>query len=143
MKNSFHIRLSFALALLTLAGSAVAQDLSGQMTPTHSLYTREGGKVAIAVDFDLGKSKVKTNDFYLITPQLVSNVDTKKACQLPPFMVAGKTRATILERNERYGNQPDYMEANPHIVVRNNGLAQVYNYSAQVPFEPWMMDVVS
>ena len=35
------------------------QDLSGQMTPTHSLYTREGGKVAIAVDFDLGKSKVK------------------------------------------------------------------------------------
>lgn len=140
MKNSFNIRLGFALALLTLACSAAAQGLSGQMTPTNSLYTREGGQVAIAVDFDLGKSKVKTNDFYLITPQLVSNVDANKVCQLPPFMVAGKTRATILERNERYGNRPDYMEANPQVVVRNNGLAQIYNYAAQVPFEPWMMD---
>lgn len=140
MKNSFNIRLGFALALLTLACSAAAQGLSGQMTPTNSLYTREGGQVAIAVDFDLGKSKVKTNDFYLITPQLESNVDANKVCQLPPFMVAGKTRATILERNERYGNRPDYMEANPQVVVRNNGLAQIYNYVAQVPFEPWMMN---
>ena len=140
MKNSFNIRLGFALVLLTLASTAVAQGLSGQMTPTHSLYTREGDKVAIAVDFDLGKSKVRTNDFYLITPQLVSNVDANKVCQLPPFMVAGKTRATVLERNERYGNQPDYMETHPQVVVRNNGLAQIYNYAAQVPFEPWMMD---
>ena len=140
MKNSFNIRLGFALVLLTLACSAAAQGLSGQMTPTNSLYTREGDKVAIAVDFDLGKSKVRTNDFYLITPQLVSNVDANNVCQLPPFMVAGKTRATVLERNERYGNRPDYMEANPQVVVRNNGLAQIYNYAAQVPFEPWMMD---
>lgn len=140
MKNNLNIRLGFALALLTLACTAAAQGLSGQMTPTHSLYTREGDEVAIAVDFDLGKSKVRANDFYLVTPQLVSNVDANKVCQLPPFMVAGKTRATILERNERYGNQPDYMVAKPHIVVRNNGLAQIYNYSAQVPFEPWMMD---
>ena len=140
MKNSFDIRLGFALALLTLACTAAAQGLSGQMTPTNTLYTREGDKVAIAVDFDLGKSKVRANEFYLVTPQLVSNVDANKVCQLPPFVVAGKTRATILERNERYGNQPDYMESKPQIVVRNNGLAQIYNYVAQVPFDPWMMD---
>lgn len=107
MKNNLNIRLGFALALLTLACTAAAQGLSGQMTPTHSLYTREGDKVAIAVDFDLGKSKVRANDFYLVTPQLVSNVDANKVCQLPPFMVAGKTRAIVLERNERYGNQPE------------------------------------
>lgn len=120
--------------------SAMSQGQSENIQIKNTLFAREGGQVAIAVDFDLSKTKIGTNDFYLYTPRLISNSDATESVDLATFAVVGKTRAVVLERNERYGNQQEYMASNPQTVSRINGTEQVFNYATQVAFEEWMMD---
>lgn len=143
MKNSMSLRLSLVLCLLSLACSASAQChdyLYSHVEVSNVKTTQENNKVSIAIYFDLNLNYVPSNEFYLLTPVVVSSTDTEKSRKLTPFILAGTNRAKVLKRNIRYGNLPDFLEDNPEIVVRDNSMAQSYIYTTEVPFEPWMVN---
>lgn len=139
--NNTISRLCLLICLLAGSTAAMAQGQLKNIEVTNSAFSKQGDNLNAALDVRLNDLQVSTNGVHIYTPVLVSNADESVRHALAPFMVVGKRRATVLERNARYHNTPDYMTPAPlYTLTRANGTRQSIAYTTETPYQPWMSD---
>ncbi|MBQ2858590.1 MAG: DUF3868 domain-containing protein [Bacteroidaceae bacterium] len=107
-------------------GSSQIQIAKQSVSISENNMIMVGMDITIPADMEISSDRVLT-----LTPVLKTNDDSQNKV-LPEVVVYGRRRAIV---HEREGNvSKDAFE----ILRRKNGTEQVVNYTARIPFEPWM-----
>ena len=107
-------------------GSSQIQIAKQSVSISENNMIMVGMDITIPADMEISSDRVLT-----LTPVLKTNDDRQNKV-LPEVVVYGRRRAIV---HEREGNvSKDAFE----ILRRKNGTEQVVNYTARIPFEPWM-----
>ena len=120
------LMLSFIPMLAQTIGGSRIQVAKQSVTISDNQMILVGMDLTIPADMEISSDRMLT-----LTPVLQTR-DGSMSKVLPQVVVYGRRRAIV---NEREGNVPkDAFE----IIRRQKGVAQTINYTARVPFEPWM-----
>ncbi len=109
----------------TIAGSQV--EIAKQ-----SVSISDNNMILVGMDITIPADMQISSDRMLTLTPILQTKDGNENKALAPVVVYGRRRAIV---NQREGNVPeDAFE----IIRRKNGTEQTVNYTARVPFEPWM-----
>lgn len=124
---------------------ATAQDnakLAGIKATEQHVAAKQGHNVNVDFVVDLSEMpKISSNFMMEVTPILKSN-KSNETIELPIFLITGRTRNIMLQRNMDSKNNPYRQPGHEpkYIIKRNNGKSQQFKYQAQVPYNIWMKD---
>lgn len=100
----------------------------------------EGGKLSLSFNAGIDALRIGSQDLLIVVPELRANGTTGERYLLEPFFIAGKARATTLERERVLGNPREYMTPAPlSITVPSRGVRSV-SYATSLPAQEWMSD---
>ena len=102
-----------------------------------------GRKVELKMLVDLSRLDISTQHTLALTPILVSKDGTRSA-EFPPVVIDGKTRHKVYLRSRKFesvATPPLHDDGAACVIIRRkNGSEQSYDYSAEIPYERWMLD---
>lgn len=132
MTKNTPIYTALLAAMLPLAASAQCGGASGtQVKPTIQLAKHEasqvGSDLVLNLSLDLSRLQVSKSQSVVLTP-VVTKGDSLRA--FPSMVVNGRQRHILYQRLRRPGEERE--------VKRENGTAQVLDYTATTPYADWM-----
>ena len=129
MKKIINILLIAAATTTVSAKQQTLVDGSVKVVNTH--VVRNGGRVALDLDFVLDSLELASNRGLVYTPMLVNGTDTLR---LQSVEVMGRKRYIFYQRNNQSATE------NPVFVAqRHNGKAQTEHYSASAEYRDWLL----
>jgi hypothetical protein len=142
MDKRRHILAVALTSLLCLAAGAKPVDHLDDITATaQATLDKATSEVTVTLDVTLDDLRVGANDLIILTPK-IAQVDGSYAELLRPIYIVGGTRDRALQRQVRFGNEPDYYQASkPQTITRRqNGMPQQIHYTATLPYSEQMRD---
>ena len=130
MKRIYTLWTMLMLSLIPM----VAQTIGGSQiqVANQSVTISDNQMIMVGMDLTVPADMEISSDRMLTLIPVLQTKDGSANKVLPQVVVYGRRRAIV---NEREGNVPkDAFE----IIRRQKGVAQTINYTARVPFEPWM-----
>ena len=120
------------MSLILTNLSVTAQN---RVTVVHNKYAHKGDSVYIEMMVDLNNADIPKNTYVLLTPTIKLDSISK---ELPSVIINGKKRVTAYRRLVALNREP--FGAGLVIHMGEKDMPQSYDYSATVPFEPWMKE---
>lgn len=131
MRRNLKIAAAVITALAAGAADTSAQQLAGgQVTVSNPEVRKQGGAVSVAMDLDLGRMELKSNEGAVLTPMLVNGGDTAR---MPAVEILGRRRYIYYRRNGKTATA-----APAAVERRKNGEPRTLHYTATLPYEKWM-----
>ena len=130
--------LAFAAACLLLSPVLFAQN---SVTVEALEYAKKDSLLRLSFDANLAGLDLPSNNLLIVTPEIRNNAGGDTLA-LTPFVVAGKTRMKVLEREALLGNRSAFVtDAAPRsLTLRQKGMPQSVDYSIETPYADWMAD---
>lgn len=130
MKRIYTLFIIAMVALLPVS----AQSIGGSniRIAKQSVTISDNQMILVGMDITVPADMEISSDRMLTLTPVLQTKDGSMNKALPEVVVYGRRRAIV---NEREGNVPKNAF---EIIRRQKGVAQTINYTARVPFEPWM-----
>ena len=130
MKRIYTLLILWMVALMPM----LAQGIGGSaiQVDKQSVTISDNQMILVAMDITVPADMEISSDRVLTLTPVIQTKDGSQNKVLPQVVVYGRRREIV---HQREGNIPvDAFE----VVRRQKGVAQTVNYTARVPFEPWM-----
>lgn len=121
--------LALAFAALTAAAGFCSADYPSAGMRNLSVKADKEGELVVIADIDPASFSLPGESDLLLQP-MVYNADSTHCVQLPPVMIAGRTR------HIRYSRDPRRMPQD--CVLLRSGKEGTYKYVGRAKYEPWM-----
>lgn len=121
--------LALAFAALTAASGFCSADYPSAGMRNLSVKADKGGEFVVIADIDPASFSISGESDLMLQP-VVYNADSTHCVQLPPVMIAGRTR------HIRYSRDPRCLPQD--CILLQSGKGDTFRYVGRAEYEPWM-----